>query len=80
VSRKQTGPLPGAGWTRWPHALGYSLTVGDLRADIGPDVDPDTGLLEWHAVVWQGEDRTVLYESWGYPRAAGTDARAWMEA
>lgn len=80
MSRKRHGPLPGDGWERWPHALGYSTALGDLRADIAPEVRPGTGNLEWHAVVWRGDDRDQpLFEAWGYPREAGVAARTYMQ-
>ena len=57
MARKQ-GILAKRGWSSWGDGgLGYSITIGPWKADIGPARNPENGLLEWRGVIWKGDDR-----------------------
>lgn len=48
----------GRGWERWPLSLrqiGYSFKRGERRGDVSRQLNPETGLTEWHAKVWHAE-------------------------
>lgn len=55
------------GWVGWGKVgVGFSMTNGEVRADMEPTKNPSSGLIEWRAVIWKGDDRqNVVAEVWG---------------
>lgn len=37
----------------------WCRTVGDRKMEISRSRNPDTGLIEWHTLVWEGAERST---------------------
>lgn len=48
-------------WTSWPlwSGMGYSFEGTETKAELGRDLNPETGLIEWRTIV-QYPDGTVI--------------------